>query len=117
MLFQALLGAAIPLLLPWFVLTSAVSNSDVFSNMLMILGMIIYIGIVPLIPSLASLSSVSILKTRVEADFDESNSTLSNVRIAVNPLDGIWYSLRDSPELSSQIENLILEFIQSQIQN
>ncbi len=114
---QALIGAAIPLLLPWFVLTSIILGSKDLADIVMLVGMIIYIGLVPIAPALASISRVNVLKTKVVADFDTSTSTLLNLEIDVNPLDGFWFALQHDSIFISQIESLVSEFIISQIEN
>ncbi|MDF1538969.1 MAG: hypothetical protein P1Q69_08700 [Candidatus Thorarchaeota archaeon] len=113
---QALLGAALPLLLPWFVLTSSISDSTVLADLVMLIGMVIYIGLVPLAPALASISRIDILKTKVVADFDTTTSTFLNFEIDVNPLDGFWFAIQHDSKFVSQIRLLVSEFILSQLE-
>lgn len=112
---QVLSGAAIPILLPWFVLSSSIPNSSALADFLMLIAMIIYIGLVPLAPSLASISRISLLKTMVIAEYDQATSTFLDFQIVVNPLDGHWFEIRNNPDFISHVEDLVSEFISSQI--
>jgi len=116
MMVQVLSGAAIPILLPWFVISSSIQDSSALADFLMLIGMIIYIGLVPLAPSLASISRIRLLKTMVKAEYDQATSTFMDFQIVVNPLDGHWFNLRHDPDFISHIETLVSEFISLQME-
>lgn len=114
-LVQAILGAAVPILLPWFVLNSAVPGSNLPADMIMLLAMIIYICLVPLAPSLGSISRIGLLKTSVTAEFNPTTSSFSEFKIDINPLDGHWFDLRNNEDFLSQIKAIVIEFVETQI--
>lgn len=110
-LLYAILGAAIPILLPWFVVNSSVLDSSLPAESLMILGMVVYIVIVPIIPTLSCIPGLPILKTSLSLSCDLAEQQIADLQMNVNPLDGYWYDNRDDIDLRMEIGIYALEYI------
>lgn len=110
-LLYAILGAAIPILLPWFVLNTSVLNSSLPAESLMIFAMIIYIMIIPVVPTVSCISRLPYLKTTLSLSYDLAAQQFTDVQLNVNPLDGHWYDCRTDLDLRSEIERTALEYI------
>jgi hypothetical protein len=110
-LVYAILGSAIPLLLPWFVLVNSVQDSPLPAQSIMIFAMVVYIGIIPVIPALSNSSNLPILKTRMTLSYSITDQQVSDVHLNVNPLDGYWYDHRNDTDLQSEVESAAVEYI------
>ncbi len=110
-LVQALLGAAIPLLLAWFVLFNSVHDSKEPAEFMMLIAMLLYIGIIPLTPALSAIPSLNILKTTATARIDIENSEILDFELNINSLDGYWYEHREDPEFIDAIRDAILTYL------
>ncbi|MFW9909049.1 MAG: hypothetical protein ACFFEF_10770 [Candidatus Thorarchaeota archaeon] len=110
-LVSAILGGAIPILLAWFILTVSVSGSDTPSQFIMLIAMICYIILVPILPALASVSRLGILKTTLHATVDKNTNEFDELILVVNPLDEYWYENRNEPELIASLKKIIHDFI------
>lgn len=108
---QALLGAAIPLLLVWFVLFNSVPDSKEPADFIMLIAMLIYIGIVPITPALSAIPRLNILKTTATARVDVENSKILDFELKINPMDGYWYEHREDPEFTDAIKEAILTYL------
>jgi hypothetical protein len=110
-LVYAILGSAIPLLLPWFVLNNSVLNSPLPAQSIMIFAMVVYIMIIPILPTLSFIPRLPILKTTLSLSYNPSVQQVADVQLNVNPLDGYWYDHRNDIDLRSQVESSALEYI------
>ncbi len=110
-LLYAVLGAAIPILLPWFVLNTSVLDSSFPAESLMILAMIIYTMIIPVVPTLSRIPKLPFLKTTLSLSYYPVAEQFADVQLNVNPLDGYWYGHRDDKDLWNEIEHTALEYI------
>ncbi len=110
-LLYAILGAAIPILLPWFVLNTSVLNSSLPAESMMIFGMVVYMVIVPIIPALSCIPRLAILKTTLSLSYDFTEQQVANLQMNVNPLDGYWYDNRNDMGLRMEIGRSAVEYI------
>lgn len=102
-LLDAILGSAVPIVIVSFFISQGIPSSPELNRTLMLLAMIIYVFIIPVIPLLGSIKRLSILKTVLSAELDDSGLTVKTLVLDVNPLDGYWYKNRDDPELLESI--------------
>ena len=110
-LLYAILGAAIPILLPWFVVNTSVLDSSLPAESLMIFGMVVYIVIVPIVPTLSCISGLPVLKTTLSLSYDLTEQQIADLQMNVNPLDGYWYDNRDNIGLRMEIGKSAIEHI------
>ncbi|MFW9851155.1 MAG: hypothetical protein ACFFF4_18665 [Candidatus Thorarchaeota archaeon] len=113
-LLQALLGAAIPILLAWFVVYNSILDSTEIAELIMVVASLLYIGIIPLTPALAAIPSLNLLKTEVFAKIDIAAKEFVSFNLEINPLDGYWYENREEPELIESIQRIILAILGEQ---
>ncbi len=114
-LFYAILGSAIPILLPWFVLSNSIINTPEISQYIMLVAMILYIAIIPILPSLANVANVSALKTKAWATFDHSTNDIDHFELDINELDGYWYSHRADDELIELVRIKMLKMFHERL--
>ena len=110
-LVQALLGAAIPILLTWFVLFYSIPFSQEPAEFVMLIAMLLYIGIIPFTPALSAIPRLNILKTAVTARIDIENSEILDFELNINPLDGYWYEHREDTEFIDAVRDAILTYL------
>jgi hypothetical protein len=107
------LGAAIPLLLAWFVLHNSVLDSSDLAEYVMLVAMLLYIGIIPLTPAFAN-SQLRILKTTLLAKVDLDSYEFLQLEMEINPLDGYWYENRDDPDFIDALRSVIVSTLNEQ---
>ncbi|MHA2423623.1 MAG: hypothetical protein ACXAEF_02475 [Candidatus Thorarchaeota archaeon] len=112
-LLQVVLGAAIPLLLAWFVLHNSVLDSSDLAEYVMLVAMLLYIGIIPLTPAFAN-SQLRILKTTLLAKVDLDSYEFLQLEMEINPLDGYWYENRDDPDFIDALRSVIVSTLNEQ---
>ncbi len=110
-LLQALLGAAVPILLAWFVVYNSILDSTEIAELIMVVASLLYIGIIPLTPALAAVPSINLLKTEVSAKINIATKEFVSFNLKINPLDGYWYETREEQELIDSIQRIILSLL------
>ncbi|MFW9920477.1 MAG: hypothetical protein ACFFED_12815 [Candidatus Thorarchaeota archaeon] len=115
-LFYSLLGSAIPILLPWFVLANSVTETPEITQSIMIIAMVLYVLIIPVLPSLANIPNLSILKTKLHSSYDLESQKIDDFDLQIHELDRFWYSFREDEEVIQQVRNTLLKMFQEHLE-
>lgn len=111
-LFYCLLGSAIPILLPWFVLSNSIQGMPEISRVIMIIAMLILIGIHPIAPAIANNPRLPFLKTRLSIEYDQESSSIVNHDLQIHHLDGYWFSHQDDTAFLDALWSTSIALIQ-----
>jgi hypothetical protein len=114
-IFFAFLGSAFPILLPWFVAINSLAAYPAIANGIMLIAMVLYVMIMPVLPTLANMGNIPILKTGLHACYDVTTNEVTDFSITVNPLDYRWYEKRDDEDLLESIKESVLKTFQAHL--
>ncbi len=114
-IFDGILGSAIPILLAWFVTINAFTGTPEISQVIMLGAMILFILIHPLLPSIGSMPRIRFCKTTVSSIYDLEQDAFVQFTIAVHELDRPWTDLQKQEAIRPPLEDKVRQIIQERL--
>jgi len=108
LLVDALLGASIVCAALWFILLNAFPRNPEIALTIPFLALVINVLLVPVVPLMASDSSIDVLKTSVHAVLSKDGNVIAKPTLNAHPLEMRWAQKSEDEELLFSIAERIL---------
>ncbi len=108
LLVDALLGASIVCASLWFILLNAFPSNPEIALTIPFLALLINVLLVPVVPLMASDSSISVFKTSVHVVLSKDGNVVGKPILNAHPLETRWARRSEDEELLSSITERIL---------